>query len=281
MLKAIEKAGLEIQLTSLTEVLILIVFVLLLSISDEQGLLDKQDATIADLKSQIEERDAEIVELKRKNRDLEDELKGALTTINLLKKFYDPLRDPETISDQELIQSFKDLVEIKNGFPRGGVEGVIRDKNNKIAELETKIAELEARLAASTRDYKDLKASIGKGGGDDKPICWIEGLVNEYRQIATVELTSMGYRVSGEWEPITEDPYISKVPGLMDLKTGFLSPSEFQKSASAILRWSQSQDPECRFRVNVRNNVNSFSSAADYKKRLNLVTRYLYQRSLD
>lgn len=281
MLKSIEKAGLEIQLTSLTEVLILIVFVLLLSISDEQAVLNKQDATIAELRDQINERDTEIAALKRKNRELKEELEGALTTVNLLKKFYDPFRDPEDISDQELIQSFKDLIELKNGIPGGGVDGIIKGKNNKIAELEAKVAELEARLSASTRDNKELRASIGKGGGDDKPICWIDGLVNEYRQIATIELTPEGYKVLGEWEPITEDPYISNVPGLMDFKTGFLSANEFQKSSSNVLRWTRSQDPECRFRVNIKNNVDSFATASEYKKSLGRVLRYFYQRPLD
>jgi len=133
VLKAIEKAGLEIQLTSLTEVLILIVFVLLLSISDVQSVLTKEQLTLENLRRQIAEQEAEINKLNQEQRALKAELEGAKKTIALLKDYMDPLRDPTEISDEDLISTFKDLIDVNKGLG-GSPAQVIAGKNKKIRE---------------------------------------------------------------------------------------------------------------------------------------------------
>ena len=270
MLKSIEKASLEIQLTSLTEVLILIVFVLLLSISDEQALLDKSEATIVELKQELEEKEAELAKLQQDRRTLEAELEGAKTTIALLKEYMDPLKDPAEISDADLIATFKDLIDVNKGLG-GSPAQIIAGKNQKIRELA-------GQLEASGREIKRLDKALA--GGVDKPNCWIDGMTKEYFQIATVELMPNGYAVSGEWEPITEDGIINKVPGLITFSNGFLSPAEFSAAAAQVYRWSDQQTRKCRFRVNVKTNSESFSSPSQYEKSLGLVERYFYIRKL-
>ena len=274
MLKAIEKAGLEIQLTSLTEVLILIVFVLLLTISDEQVRLDKYQASVVELENQIKQKDDEIAKLKREKQNLKSDLDAAARTIAILKRFMNVQSDEKDVSDQALIRFVRNLVDIQKTIGQGGIDIVIDDKNKTIEELRN-------RLAAANREIERLQKIIGKPGGTGYPNCWIEGIRREYLQIATVELMPNGYRVSGEWEPITEDEKISTVPGLMQFSSGFLTPSEFRRAASAVFNWSQKQAPECRFRVNVLNNEDSFPSASDYRKRLKLVIDHFYQKPLD
>lgn len=270
MLKAIEKAGLEIQLTSLTEVLILIVFVLLLSISDVQSVLTKEQLTLKNLKRQIAEQEAEINKLNQEQRALKAELEGAKKTIALLKDYMDPLRDPTEISDEDLISTFKDLIDVNKGLG-GSPAQVIAGKNKKIRELE---AELEASETEIDRVTKAL------AGGIDKPNCFIKGMQKPYSEIATVELMPNGYAVSGEWEPITEDSVASTVPGLMAFSSGFLTPQEFSKAGNQVYRWSDQQKRKCRFRVKVRTNADSFSSPSEYEQSLSRLERYFYKRVL-
>lgn len=270
MLKAIEKSGLEIQLTSLTEVLILIVFVLLLSISDVQSVLTKEQLTIENLKRQVAEKNAEINKLNQEQLALKAELEGTRTTIALLKDYMDPLKDRDEISDEDLIATFKDLINVNKGLG-GSPAQIIAGKNKRIRELE---AELEASGTEIDRITKAL------AGGIDKPNCFVKGMQKSYSEIATVELRPNGYSVSGSWEPITEDEAAGTVPGLMAFSRGFLTQQEFSEAGNQVYRWSDQQKRKCRFRVNVKTNSESFSSPRQYEKSLGLVERYFYIRKL-
>lgn len=270
MLKAIEKAGLEIQLTSLTEVLILIVFVLLLASSRDGATINIHELRIEELTQKLAELQDDLIKIRQENRELRAELKGAQTTIALLKEYMDPLRDRADISDEELIATFKDLIDVNRGLG-GSPTQVIAGKNKKIMELK---AELKASEVEIDRVTKAL------GGGINKPNCFIKGMLNQYSEIATVELLPNGYAVSGEWEPITEDNIIDTVPGLMAFASGFLTPQEFSKAGNQVFRWGDKQKRKCRFRVNVRKNADSFPSASEYEKSLSRVERYFYKREL-
>ncbi len=270
MLKAIEKAGLEIQLTSLTEVLILIVFVLLLAITKDSEVISWQERRIAVLNQKNLELENELQKTKRENREMRAELEGAKKTIALLKAYMDPLRDPADISDEDLIATFKDLVDVNQGLG-GSPAQVIAGKNKTIRELE---AELEASETEIDRVTKAL------AGGIDKPNCFIKGMQKPYSEIATVELMPNGYAVSGAWEPITEDSVASTVPGLMAFSSGFLTPQEFSEAGNQVYRWSDQQKRKCRFRVKVRTNADSFSSPREYEQSLSRLERYFYKRVL-
>ena len=271
-MNSIEKSGMEVQLTSLTEVLIIILFALLLFNYSSLDKVDIKEREVQELNLKIEkletDMEAQAKAQNKKIRELKKELKEAKQTIDIIKRYLIPNISPTEVELEDLIMIL--AAQVANG------EGEGPSQETVILRLEEEIAALNARI-------KELEANLDtEGSGIDKPRCDIPGLVSQYNQIATVEVFPDSYKVSGNWDRVTERTNVALVPGLLALENDNLSRSEFKKAAAKVLSWSKNQPEECRFRVDLKvSEATKGLITSEGLKRISLVTQYFYQRTVN
>ena len=270
-MNSIEKSGMEVQLTSLTEVLIIILFALLLFNYSSLDKVDIKEREVQELNLKIEKLETDMeVQAKaqsKKIRELKKELKEAKQTIDIIKRYLVPNISPTEVELEDLIMILAS--QVANGDGEGPSQETV------ILRLEKQIVGLNARI-------KKLESNLDtEGSGTDKPRCDIPGLVSQYNQIATVEVFPDAYKVSGNWNHVTERINVAVVPGLLALEDETLSRAEFKTAASKVFSWSKSQPEECRFRVDLKvSEATKGLITSEGLKRINLVTQYFYQRTV-
>jgi outer membrane murein-binding lipoprotein Lpp len=271
-MNSIEKSGMEVQLTSLTEVLIIILFALLLFNYSSLDKVDIKEREVQELNLKIEKLETDMeVQAKaqsKKIRELKKELKEAKQTIDIVKRYLVPNISPTEVELEDLIMILAS--QVANGDGEGPSQ-------------ETVILRLEKQIVALNARVKELEANLDtEGSGTDKPRCDIPGLVSQYNQIATVEVFPGFYKVSGNWDHITERTNVALVPGLLALENNSLSRSEFKKAAAKVFSWSKKQPEECRFRVDLKvSEATKGLITSEGLKRISLVTQYFYQRTVN
>ena len=271
-MNSIEKSGMEVQLTSLTEVLIIILFALLLFNYSSLDKVDIKEREVQELNLKIEKLETDMeVQAKaqsKKIRELKKELKEAKQTIDIIKRYLVPDISPTEVELEDLIMILAS--QVANGDGEGPSQ-------------ETVILRLEKQIVALNARVKELEANLDtEGSGTDKPRCDIPGLVSQYNQIATVEVFPDAYKVSGNWNHVTERINVAVVPGLLALEDETLSRAEFKTAASKVFSWSKSQPEECRFRVDLKvSEATKGLITSEGLKRISLVTQYFYQRTVN
>lgn len=193
-MNSIEKSGMEVQLTSLTEVLIIILFALLLFNYSSLDKVDIKEREVQELNLKIEKLETDMeVQAKaqsKKIRELKKELKEAKQTIDIIKRYLVPNISPTEVELEDLIMILAS--QVANGDGEGPSQ-------------ETVILRLEKQIVALNARVKELEANLDtEGSGTDKPRCDIPGLVSQYNQIATVEVFPDSYKVSGNWDHVTD-----------------------------------------------------------------------------
>jgi len=270
-MNSIEKSGMEVQLTSLTEVLIIILFALLLFNHSSLEKVTIKEREVQELNLKIEKLEAEMVAQVKAHRKKISELNKKLHHINqsikLIKSYYFSHKVAGNVSLDELIEFFKDKAGKGDGDEVSQAAAALGLKK-EIAALQARIKELETNLDT-------------EGSGTDKPRCEIPGLVSQYNQIATVEVFPDAYKVSGNWNHVTERINVAVVPGLLALEDETLSRAEFKTAAYKVFSWSKNQPEECRFRVDLKvSEATKGLITSEGLKRINLVTQYFYQRTV-
>ena len=267
MINSIEKSGMEVQLTSLTEVLIIILFALLLFNHNSLEKVTIKEREVQELNLEIEELKVAMEFQRKKIRELNQKLKVSNQTIDIIKRYLIPNISPTKVTSEDLIMILAAQVTKDDG------EG--DNQEAVILRLEKQIVRLNARIKVLETNFDT------KGSGTDKPRCDIPGLVNQYNQIATVEVFPDNYKVSGNWNHVTERINVAVVPGLLALESETLSRAEFKKAASKVFLWSRNQPEECRFRVDLKvSEATKGLITSEGLKRINLVTQYFYQRTI-
>jgi outer membrane murein-binding lipoprotein Lpp len=266
-MNSIEKSGMEVQLTSLTEVLIIILFALLLFNHSSLEKVTIKEREVQELNLKIERLEADVVEKQKETKKLTKELKEAEQTIDIIKRYLVPNISPTEVTAEDMIMIL--AAQIADGDGEGPSQETV------ILRLEKQIVGLNARI-------KKLESNLDtEGSGTDKPRCDIPGLVSQYNQIATVEVFPDAYKVSGNWNHVTERINVAVVPGLLALEDETLSRAEFKTAASKVFSWSKSQPEECRFRVDLKvSEATKGLITSEGLKRINLVTQYFYQRTV-
>jgi outer membrane murein-binding lipoprotein Lpp len=270
-MNSIEKSGMEVQLTSLTEVLIIILFALLLFNHSSLEKVTIKEREVQELNLKIErleaDMDAQAKAQGKKIRELNEKLKVANQTIDIIKRYLVPNISPTEVTAEDMIMIL--AAQIADGDGEGPSQETV------ILRLEKQIVGLNARI-------KKLESNLDtEGSGTDKPRCDIPGLVSQYNQIATVEVFPDAYKVSGNWNHVTERINVAVVPGLLALEDETLSRAEFKTAASKVFSWSKSQPEECRFRVDLKvSEATKGLITSEGLKRINLVTQYFYQRTV-
>ena len=202
-MNSIEKSGMEVQLTSLTEVLIIILFALLLFNYSSLDKVDIKEREVQELNLKIEkleiDMEAQAKAQSKKIRELKKALKEAKQTIDVIKRYLVPNISPTEVTPEDLIMIL--AAQVANGDGEGPSQETV------ILRLEKQIVSLNARI-------KELEKNLDtEGSGTDKPRCDIPGLVSQYNQIATVEVLPDAYKVSGNWNHVTERINVAVVPG--------------------------------------------------------------------
>jgi hypothetical protein len=266
-MNSIEKSGMEVQLTSLTEVLIIILFALLLFNYSSLDKVDIKEREVQGLNLKIKKLESDLVEKQIENKKLTEELKAKQQTVDIIKRYLVPNITPSEVTLEDLIMIL--AAQVANGDGEGPSQ-------------ETVILRLEKQIVALNARVKELEANLDtEGSGTDKPRCDIPGLVSQYNQIATVEVFPDAYKVSGNWNHVTERINVAVVPGLLALEDETLSRAEFKTAASKVFSWSKSQPEECRFRVDLKvSEATKGLITSEGLKRINLVTQYFYQRTV-
>ena len=267
-MNSIEKSGMEVQLTSLTEVLIIILFALLLFNYSSLDKVDIKEREVQGLNLKIKKLESDLVEKQIENKKLTEELKAKQQTVDIIKRYLVPNITPSEVTLEDLIMIL--AAQVANGDGEGPSQ-------------ETVILRLEKQIVALNARVKELEANLDtEGSGTDKPRCDIPGLVSQYNQIATVEVFPGFYKVSGNWDHITERTNVALVPGLLALENDSLSRSEFKKAAAKVFSWSKKQPEECRFRVDLKvSEATKGLITSEGLKRISLVTQYFYQRTVN
>ena len=267
-MNSIEKSGMEVQLTSLTEVLIIILFALLLFNYSSLDKVDIKEREVQGLNLKIKKLESDLVEKQIENKKLTEELKAKQQTVDIIKRYLVPNITPSEVTLEDLIMIL--AAQVANGDGEGPSQ-------------ETVILRLEKQIVALNARVKELEANLDtEGSGTDKPRCDIPGLVSQYNQIATVEVFPDSYKVSGNWDHVTERTNIALVPGLLALENNSLSRSEFKKAAAKVFSWSKKQPEECRFRVDLKvSEATKGLITSEGLKRISLVTQYFYQRTVN
>ena len=267
-MNSIEKSGMEVQLTSLTEVLIIILFALLLFNYSSLDKVDIKEREVQGLNLKIKKLESDLVEKQIENKKLTEELKAKQQTVDIIKRYLVPNITPSEVTLEDLIMIL--AAQVANGDGEGPSQ-------------ETVILRLEKQIVALNARVKELEANLDtEGSGTDKPRCDIPGLVSQYNQIATVEVFPDSYKVSGNWDHVTERTNVALVPGLLALENNSLSRSEFKKAAAKVFSWSKKQPEECRFRVDLKiSEATKGLITSEGLKRISLVTQYFYQGTVD
>ena len=266
-MNSIEKSGMEVQLTSLTEVLIIILFALLLFNHNSLEKVTIKVREVQELNLKIAELDEYIGKQRKEIINLKKDLKVANQTIEIIKRYLVPNISPTKVTPEDLIIIL--AAQVANGDGEGASQEAV------ILRLEKDIVGLNARI-------KVLEMNLDtEGSGIDKPRCDIPGLVSQYNQIAIVEVFPDAYKVSGNWDHVTERISVAVVPGLLALENETLSRAEFKTAASKVFLWSKNQPEECRFRVDLKVSKETKGLiTSEGLKRINLVTQYFYQRTV-
>ena len=268
MLNSIEKSGLEVQLTSLTEVLVIILFALLLFNYSSLDKVEIKIREVQELNRQIAGQEKKLNDKSQEIRILKETLKTANEKLDVVMRFIAPKMTPRQISNQQLQSLLEQILSQKNASVIKQV-GVNLAKDVEIEALQQQIEELKKELAKV------------RGTGTDKPKCIIPGLNSQYDQIARVEIFPDTYKVFGNWNHATEEMYVASVPGLRALQNATLGRAEFTNAARKIFSWSKQQPEECRFRVDLKlSDSTKELITSEGIKRISLVTRYFYERRI-
>lgn len=202
--------GIDVLNTSVTELMLLAIFFILLALAIARSDLADASKSNVDLRSLIEEQAAEIAALKRRlsdlresigiSTDLEAQLNQRLVRIDELEQENRDLRQAlaeNRIANQAMEERIRELDEQLNAIRRAlGVERIADDTVDELAKaisdlkrvaaannidpdapLDQLISRLESELGARAGAVETMRQKMKKAGLSDKAIAEIDGTV--------------------------------------------------------------------------------------------------------
>lgn len=244
----------EIANLTLTELLISMVFILLLTtyyaresglqqVSQLEAMLEQARRERDQLALELKSAHAALVKAQEEVRRLDRALRDANETIARLAPRADTVRPDPAVLMGERDKAIRE---------RDALRLLVDQQQKDIAQLQRKLAQ--------------------EGRGVGKPKCTVTP-----GPIVKVILEDGGtFRVSQAWEAGTEEA-VSSVPGLVEFasKATSMSVSEFREFSDRIYRWGDQQSIACRFVVDV---VVSTRDLATYRNLMKVVDAYYYPR---
>ena len=233
--RANERKG-DLRNASVLEVIVAIIIVLVIFIySNDLDFANQKDIL-----------NAQINELRTEIRELDANLSQAKREINALKK-----KNNELIRENQLLKKFVD----ENA---GGIE-IVEKLAKENLELQDKLGMAVDQLSDATRKLK----AQGKSGVD-KPFCRLPVLDSSdrqtYKYLGQVRWSDSG--IYFELSPKLNKAQARQIPGIAALeKNSPLDNQTFERHASMTFEHSKISDPECRYVVTVKMDVDPPSSA--------------------
>ena len=229
----------DVQTTSFSEILLVILFFLLIFNIDGS--------------QQVEGLKVEIKILNEKNDELTKENKE-------LKKLI--LQKDEQIDKLE-----KEIAAWKQKF-------ILVNKENVLLKSELKRIKLE--LARTKKDLKDYQNKYGKLDGDDiVNFCRIGN--NDVFPVLNILANKRQFIITPLWNKQTDSKYIKDIPGLNRVNNKLtISHSSFKRYFTPTYNWGQKQVNNCRFKVRLKIDK-SITKASVFDYVSNEVGRHFYK----
>ena len=245
MFSRAEERKSDLRNTTVMEVIVAVIVVLLFVIYFKDSKFKEQSAFYASEVSRLEAllkaETQKVRELRRENSDLKDRIKGLEAQVVRLKKLIRPTGDTDP----------SDLIEL-------------------IEELENKLKFANAEIKRLKSEIKRLQDPADGKGGKDKPRCRIS--FGEVQYLADVYWRNGQYRFVTDGSDTVVKAKENEIPGVRELsKANWMSSSQFKRWATVVDNWGDSQTPECIFYVRIH--LNDQMSAKD----VNLIERYFYK----
>jgi cell division protein FtsB len=240
----------EILSTSVTEILLVLIFVILVfthfSQRENMAEVHNKDREIIDLRKELDDARNHIDRLTREKRDLKNKLDALREQYRALASVIRKhLMSTGTLTPDKLEEALENLAFAAAHASKDseGVADKFHQLQNKIAYLEQKNAELLAKI-------KELEASLGRSGdGLQRPRCMVPGQVAAIPYLFDIRVYNDRFVIEALWSS-SEDLIYYSVPGVREFgRRGTFSSKQFASIAPRIYTWGMSQSPKCRFRV--------------------------------
>lgn len=248
---------------TLTEVIIMILFLFLLVSESVIGLLsdenDKLNAipTLAALTTAERDSLANLARVNEVIQTLQDSLESQESRIAVL----DALIREEP--DDERLATMLEYTEKKIQ------EYQLRSREIDSNKIDSMLANIGSELMQCQSDMQYCYDRLG-----DFPPCWTKDGRPEY--IFDVTLRPNSLLLKPIWPP-TRNEAANSTPGVMGL-SGLMSNSAFRLDAARVLDWSNNQPTPCRHFVTIND---STVSKQEYKDQLRIVEGYFYKYLTD
>ena len=296
MINKVEERKSDLRNTTVMEVILAVIIVLLcfIYLKDQDLFAIKDSVTI--LEKKINEQSQQIENLETKNKELLKENRSLKKEIVLLKEENDRLRTmisakpgPKDLKKQvldlsaELDQLKQDMKELKKENKRLKTKNQKLISDNKRLTAENKalalaakdkeellkyIAQLELDIAALEEELLEIKGPAD-GKGEGLPRCEVSGEPNRIGQIkkSTQGLFSFSPRGNTAFQR-----QAMQIPGVKDLmRDSPFTMQQFERSATKILNHGSKQVPACLYVMGI--DPNSAISLGELQK----IEQYFYK----
>ncbi len=243
---------------SITEVLFVLIFVLLIfthfSDKEKKNEINLKDKEISFLNEKIATLGKQYADLIKTNRELDKELiKWKKNYSALIKMFEKYDAAAGTLTPAEVIAKLDALLFVA-GYKDNGTQSVA-DEMSSLKLANEKLKEEVRVLKLKIKQLQELREKESGGGGQDQPRCVVSGYPGIIDYLLQITINENDYNVRPLWEE-KYDPVFSKIPGLKLGRDNNVSKADFIKSIDKTYRWGNTQDPKCRFYVEIFNNLN-------------------------
>lgn len=224
--------GFMIGLT-LTEIALLLFFVLLLLVNDQERDLDRHE----------EERQ----ELLAENRDLRETQQELQKLREAMQSYREQRASGQPKTKEDFVRLLREAQQAKQQAQR------LEEERSKLREANEKLQEENRRLRDKARDTRAQLARVQQTCGPEghgPPPCWVSSTTGEIEYAFEMTIHEEGIEARPIWPEHRRDD-AQRIPGMADFPTSRLSLQEFRRHAAPILAWSRRQDPECRHYVRI------------------------------
>ncbi len=245
MFSRVEERKSDLRNTTVMEVIVAVIVVLLFVIYFKDSNFKEQSAfyvsEVSRLEALLKAETQKVRELRREKNDYKDRIVNLEAQVERLKKL---IRPNKGIDPNEFIKM--------------------------IDELENKLKFANAEIERLKSEIKRLQDPADGKGGKDKPRCRIS--FGEVQYLADVYWRNGQYRFVTDGSASVVKAKEDEIPGVRKLSNAnWISPNQFKRWATVIDNWGDSQTPECIFYVKIH--LNDQMSAKD----VNLIERYFYK----
>jgi hypothetical protein len=257
---------------SLTEVALLLFFILLVLVTDlkvrSENTGEENRRLVAEAQLQ-----AERLQTLNEAKDLlQEEYQGASSG-------QDGDFDSGAALDSD--QEFLHLVRRLQQNAMRGVESVKQlgllklEKEEIEVQLEESTTTASSAFEHATELERQLAFVTSRTGpvGFGPPPCWLDPKSGEVEYIFNVTILEQGLAIKPTW-PASRHEAAMLIPGIRDWPAGDISLDEFSLRAAPVLKWCKSQNPKCRLYVRIYDRAVSKES---FKRHLLGVEDYFYK----